>query len=109
MLFLIDAQLPPALTNWFEGRGHSALAVRDIGLRDASDREIWEYAVQRSAVVVTKDQDFVQLAAVSRPAAPVLWIRCGNVTNTFLIDRLDAIWGQAVGHLESGILVVEVR
>jgi predicted nuclease of predicted toxin-antitoxin system len=36
--------------------------VADIGLAQATDRQIWEYASQNDYVIVSKDSDFRQLA-----------------------------------------------
>lgn len=42
MIIWIDAQLSPALANWIETTlGIKARALRDVGLRDATDREIF--------------------------------------------------------------------
>jgi predicted nuclease of predicted toxin-antitoxin system len=51
--FVVDAQLPPALARLLREAGCDAFAVREIGLREASDAEIWRYAVQQQAVIVT--------------------------------------------------------
>jgi predicted nuclease of predicted toxin-antitoxin system len=41
MIFWFDAQLSPQLAPWFAQRfGVTAYAVRDLGLRDATDRAI---------------------------------------------------------------------
>ena len=47
MKFVVDAQLPPALARLLREAGCDAFAVREIGLREASDAEIWRYAVQQ--------------------------------------------------------------
>jgi predicted nuclease of predicted toxin-antitoxin system len=39
----------------------SAVAIRALGLRDANDKETFEAAKQKKAVVMTKDSDFVLL------------------------------------------------
>ena len=39
----------------------TAVAIRERGLRDAEDKEIFEAARQEKAVVMTMDSDFVQL------------------------------------------------
>jgi predicted nuclease of predicted toxin-antitoxin system len=57
MRFLVDAQLPPALAAWIRQRGHEAQAVRELGLRDAEDEEIWTHAIELDAIIVTKDAD----------------------------------------------------
>ena len=35
MRFLVDAQLPPSLTQFLRTFGEEAIACRDVGLRDA--------------------------------------------------------------------------
>ncbi len=45
MRFLIDAQLPPSLTQFLRTFGEEAIACRDVGLRDADDEEIWRFAI----------------------------------------------------------------
>jgi predicted nuclease of predicted toxin-antitoxin system len=42
-----------------------ASAVRDLGLRDAKDREIFDAARKDGVVVMTKDRDFVELVSAS--------------------------------------------
>lgn len=45
MRFVVDAQLPPALARLLTAKGHSAVHVEDVGLRDADDSPIWGYAL----------------------------------------------------------------
>ncbi|WP_425571936.1 DUF5615 family PIN-like protein, partial [Nocardioides dubius] len=58
MRFLVDAQLPLALARLLEEHGHQAEHVTDIGPGDAPDRELWRYALDNDAVIITKDEDF---------------------------------------------------
>lgn len=45
MIFWFDAQLSPQLAPWLEQRfGVTAYAVRDLGLRGATDRAIYDAA-----------------------------------------------------------------
>src|SRR6266540_6513289 len=46
MRFLVDAQLPPALAQFLQSQGHEAKAVREVGLREACDADIWIFAEQ---------------------------------------------------------------
>jgi len=57
--FLIDAQLPPALARWIQNHGHGAVHVFEMGSQAASDSAIWEHARKTSAVIISKDEDFV--------------------------------------------------
>jgi predicted nuclease of predicted toxin-antitoxin system len=57
VIFLIDAQLPPALASWLIQQGLTAQHVDDLGLRTADDVAVWNHASASGAVVITKDED----------------------------------------------------
>ena len=79
MNFLIDAQLPPALASMLAAAGNRAVHVREVGLRDAIDRRIWDYAIREGAVVLTKDEDFAQRRSHTATGPTIVWLRVGNV------------------------------
>ncbi|HEY2032531.1 MAG TPA: DUF5615 family PIN-like protein [Rhizomicrobium sp.] len=108
MKFIVDAQLPPSLAVWIRARGHDASALREIGLRDASDIEIWTYACSADCILITKDQDF-PLLAETQPGAKIIWIRTGNLLKRALLKRFEHAWPELLGHLQSGIAIVELR
>lgn len=79
MTIWVDAQLPPAIAAWITATfGVKALALRDVGLRDAEDTEIFEAAKVQEVILITKDSDFVEL--VNRLGSPpqIIWLTCGN-------------------------------
>ncbi|MDI6766051.1 MAG: DUF5615 family PIN-like protein [Bacteroidota bacterium] len=81
MTIIIDAQLSPKLAEWIKAEfSLKAIPVRDIGLRDSSDETIFKKARELSAIVMTKDIDFLKLQ--DRLGAPprVVWIHCGNTS-----------------------------
>lgn len=78
MLFLVDAQLPPALARWLSECGHDALHVIDCDMQSATDREIWDFAMSRSAVIVTKDEDFAQRKVLTGQGPSIVWVRLPN-------------------------------
>ena len=109
MNFWIDAQLPPSLAAWLtETFAINAIALRDIGLRDAKDTEIFNAARSVGTVIMTKDSDFVDL--VSRLGTPpqILWVTCGNVTNQNLRRILTLTFPDALQLLQAGESVVEI-
>lgn len=58
----LDAQLSPYLARWIsEEFGIEAYPVRELGLRDAKDREIFLADREAEAAVPTEDSDFVLL------------------------------------------------
>lgn len=107
MRFLIDAQLPPALCDWFFGLGHDAEHVRDVMGGQAPDRAIAEHVERHGIVLVTKDDDFLLRYPPAR--SRLIWLRCGNITNRALRGWLGERWFAIIGRLEDGDLVIEVR
>ena len=87
----IDAQLSPALAPWITRElGLEAALVRDVGLQNAKDAEIFQRAKEANAIVMTKDNDFVVLLDRFGPPPEVLWITCGNTSNERMQNLLRA-------------------
>jgi predicted nuclease of predicted toxin-antitoxin system len=105
--FLVDAQLPPSLAAALRAAGNDAFHVGDIDLLAAADRRIWQEAVTRAAVLVTKDRDFSLLRAARGQGPCVLWIRIGNCDNRTLIAQLMQALPAIVKAVERGEPVVE--
>lgn len=109
MRIWVDAQLPQALASWMNCTfAVSAIALKDLGLRDAQDFAIFEAARVPGFVIMTKDSDFVDL--VCRLGAPpqILWITCGNVTNRALQQLLLLTFPAALEQLHQGATIVEI-
>lgn len=110
MIIWIDAQMSPAIANWISSNFVvNAVAIRDIGLRDAEDKEIFEAARHENAIIMTKDADFVLL--LDRLGAPpqVIWVTCGNTSNTRLKEILINTLPKALELLKSGEELVEIN
>jgi predicted nuclease of predicted toxin-antitoxin system len=77
----VDAQLSPALAPWIQSElGEPAQSLRELGLRDADDKDIFSAARAANAVVLTKDADFVELLDRLGPPPSVIWLTCGNTS-----------------------------
>jgi predicted nuclease of predicted toxin-antitoxin system len=107
MKFLIDAQLPPALCRWLANEGHIATHVSDIGMIEATDREIAEFATTHGWIVISKDEDFLLLRLPSR--FTFIWLRCGNATDRALTEWFSSRWKNVLTLLESGETLIEIR
>ena len=97
----------PLLARWPIDRLHEMDHVTAIGLADASDAAIVEAALDRGAVLVTKDEDFVLLRLPVRIV--LLWLRIGNATNRALQQWLEPRWPTIERMLIAGERFVEVR
>ncbi len=109
MIIWIDAQLPPTLAAWIvETFGVTAISLKELGLRDAKDIEIFEAAKQPNLVIMTKDSDFVDLVCRLGYPPQILWLTCGNVTNQNLRRLLTSTFLNAISQLQQGETVVEI-
>jgi predicted nuclease of predicted toxin-antitoxin system len=109
MTIWVDAHLSPAIATWITSTfGVEAIALRDLGLRDAEDPEIFEAAKAQEAIVMTKDSDFVDL--VDRLGAPpqIIWLTCGNTSNARLREILSGTLPRALELLAAGETLVEI-
>lgn len=109
MIIWVDAQLPPGIATWITATYQiTAVAVRDIGLRDATDLDIFMAARAQDVIVMTKDRDFGTL--VDRYGVPphVIWLTCGNTSNARLREILSATLLDALALVESGEQLVEI-
>ncbi len=106
----IDAQLPPALARWHtQSQSVDAKHVQDVEQLAADDPAIFAAARAGGAdVVVTKDEDFVQLVERRGPPPQVVWVTCGNVSNAQLRAIILGAWPRVAELLASGERLVEI-
>ena len=105
----IDAQLSPAIASWINANFTvEAIALRDLGLRDAEDEDIFLAAKKADAIVITKDRDFVNL--LDRFGAPpkIIWLTCGNTSNERLKQIFKTHLSTALEILAKGDNFVEI-
>jgi predicted nuclease of predicted toxin-antitoxin system len=106
----IDAQLSPAIARWIgDHLGLDAKAVRNLGLRDAEDKRIFDEARMANSVVLTKDSDFVRLLERYGPPPKIILLTCGNTSNANLKVILDSTLRDAIKLLNGGEELVEIR
>lgn len=108
MRLIVDQQLPPILAAWFRDQGVDAIHVRDLGLTAAADTAIWAEAMRDDAVVVSRDEDFVNLLR-DRGGARLVWMRVGNCTNPILLATVQANWPAIEQRLADGDRLIELR
>jgi predicted nuclease of predicted toxin-antitoxin system len=85
-----------------------AVAVRELNLREATDAKIFVAARNASAIMMTKDSDFVELVNVHGTPPQMIWLTCGNTTNAQRREILAHALPTALKLLESGEPIVEI-
>ena len=71
---LVDAQLPPALARWISARSHEAAHVFESALVTANDPDVWEHARQQNAIIISKDEDFVDCWLLDPVPVALIWV-----------------------------------
>lgn len=87
--------------------GFEAAHVVEFGMATATDGAIWNEAISRSAILVTKDRDFSLLRAAKRQGPIVLWVRVGNIDNRALVRQFLSAMPQIVEAVARGEAVIE--
>ena len=108
MIVWIDAQISPYLARWLSSQFNvEAKPVRELGLREDKDRDIFLDAREAEAVVLTKDIDFVLLEQLG-PPPQILWLTVGNTLNGRLKEVLSNSFPIVQGSLLRGESLVEI-
>lgn len=78
MSLLIDENLSPSLVGLLEDIFPGSLHLESAGLLSTEDDDIWEYARNRSLIVLTKDRDYRRLSLERGHPPKVILVRIGN-------------------------------
>jgi predicted nuclease of predicted toxin-antitoxin system len=97
------------LAQLLRDHGHVAEHVTDIGPGDAPDRDLWQYALDNGAVIVTKDEDFSLMFAMRGEAPTVVWVRIGNTRRSALLTSFEPLIARLVELVEGGQKRIELR
>lgn len=80
----LSRRLIPFLLNDYPGSAQVAL----LGMEQADDRDIWEYAREQGFVIVTRDSDYFDLSTILGPPPKIIWLRTGNQTKAETLAAL---------------------
>lgn len=69
--------------------------VRELGLENSTDTEIFDFAKKNQFSIVTFDSDFYDLGTIRGFPPKIIWVRIGNTTTknleNLLRDKSDLI------------------
>lgn len=96
MKLLLDANISWRLVASLQQHFESCAHVDSIGLTiPAKDFEIWNHALVNDLIIVTNDEDFLNLANIKGFPPKVILLRTGNQSNRYiealLIDHISDI------------------
>lgn len=75
--------------------------VKQNGLVNKNDFEIWDFAKQNAFAITTNDEDFSILATYHGAPPKIIWIRRGNLSNIEFVDLLIEFKGAIIDFISS--------
>jgi|GEM_PF-1963363 len=104
---LLDENLPEKLCPILSSFGLDVVHVQSEGFIATADSRIWDHAVENDFVIVTKDADYLDLAAITGKGRVIL-LGIGNMRlrelYAFVTARAEAITDFATG--EERVLII---
>lgn len=92
MRILADMPISPRTVEFLNGRGHEAVHALNLGMAQASDEEIIQWAKAEGMSILTEDLDYGAILAVSGEVEPgVIILRVGNWTRDQIERRLERV------------------
>lgn len=89
MKLLLDANLSWRLTATLKQHFTDCFHVDHIGLPvPATDQDIWNYARENEFIIVTNDEDFLDMVNLKGFPPKVLLLRTGNQSTLFIANLL---------------------
>jgi len=78
MKLLFDQNFSPRLPHLLADLYPDSAHVRNLGMRDATDTQIWDYAKANGFAIVSKDSDFQARSLLYGHPPKFIWLRVGN-------------------------------
>ena len=109
MTLLFDQNLSHRLLIALEDLFPGSLHVRLLGVSEADDLAIWDYAKAHNLVIVTQDSDYSDWNKLRGAPPKIVWLRCGNAS----VDQIHSKLRNAADRIgtmdtDPAIEVVEV-
>lgn len=89
MKLLFDQNISFRVVNGLLNLFPECKQVRELGLENFSDKQIWNFAKEESYSIVTFDSDFYDLVTLYGHPPKVIWLRMGNTSTLNLIKCFE--------------------
>lgn len=80
MMLLFDQNISHRLVSNLNSNLGKCSQVRSLGLENATDMMIWEYAKKNNYTIVTFDTDFYDISTLKGHPPKIIWMRTGNTS-----------------------------
>ena len=90
MKLLFDQNISPKITSQLSAEFRDAKQVRELGLENSSDLNIFLFAKSNGYSIVTFDSDFVDLSVLKGVPPQIIWLKTGNLTTKSIVQLLTS-------------------
>jgi predicted nuclease of predicted toxin-antitoxin system len=88
MSFLLDQNISFRVAGLLSSTFDNVKHVKQLGLVDAYDLDIWKYAKTNNYTIITFDSDFIDFAILKGYPPKIIWLRFGNASNLKIVNKL---------------------
>lgn len=99
---IIDENLPSSITTWNNERFIHVLAISE----EFTDSDIWQYALENSLMIITKNADFYYRFLSSLVAPKIIWIKTGNIKKRDFYRFVSNVWNEVEAMLKLSSFVI---
>ena len=90
MKFIVDAQLPFALSRFLLKKGFDVIHTDDLPDKERTkDGEIRRISINENRIVITKDSDFLDSFYITGIPSKLLLVTTGNIKNSALLALFE--------------------
>jgi predicted nuclease of predicted toxin-antitoxin system len=84
--FLVDAQLPKALSDLLKSAGYDSIHTIELPkANDTQDKEILKICLEENRIIISKDADFLESFLVNKSPEKLILVKTGNIRNEELL------------------------
>ena len=88
MSLLFDQNISFRIVKKIQDTFPNSKQIKELGLENYSDNEIWHFAKDNKFTIVTFDGDFFEISNLKGHPPKIIWLRTGNTTTENIIEIL---------------------
>lgn len=89
MKLLLDENLSRRIVPFIQDLYPNSTQVALVGLEQADDKTIRQYAIDNSFIIATKDADFYEMNILYGQPPKIVWLKMGNQSKAATIKTLQ--------------------
>jgi len=87
---LFDQNISFRIINKIKSKYPEARQVKELGLENSTDIEIWNFAKENNYTIVTFNSDFYDLQLIYGHPPKIIWLRTGNTSTNNLVSIFNS-------------------